>query len=88
VHATIPGPLIRDRIITLTVCSRHGRPQTHRIRFTADSSPPGWSYAFIPLGLLIFVVIRTATRTRIALPWPFCDSCRARRRIVFGLAAL
>jgi hypothetical protein len=88
VHTTIPGPLLRDRVIVLTVCSRHGRPQTHRIRFTAESSPPGWSYALIPLGMLFFWIVRALTRTRIEIPWPFCDSCRRRRRAVFALAAL
>jgi hypothetical protein len=88
VRTTIPGPLIRDRIITLTVCSRHGRPQTHRIRFTAESSPPGWSYALIPAGMLFFWLARVLTRARIDLSWPFCDSCRRRRRAIFALAAL
>jgi hypothetical protein len=63
-----------------TVCARHGQPGTLRARTEFESAPAGWSYAFIPLGLLVFVLIRAATRKRIDAPvWYYCDSCRSMR---------
>jgi hypothetical protein len=65
-----------------TVCVRHGQPGTLRARTEFESAPARWSYAFIPLGLLIFVLIRAATRKRIDAPaWYYCDSCRSMRRV-------
>lgn len=69
------------------VCSRHGQPATYRRRIVIESSPPGWTYATIPAGLLIFGILRAVFRKAIVAPaWPFCDRCRRRRIIAIAIA--
>jgi hypothetical protein len=70
------------------VCSRHGLPATRRSRMVIESSPPGWTYATIPAGLLIFGILRAIMRKAIVAPaWPFCDRCRRRRGIAIAIAS-
>jgi len=71
------------------VCSRHGRHATRRSRAVIESSPPGWVYATIPAGLLIFLILRAALRKSIVAPaWPFCDRCQRRRATVIAIASV
>ncbi|MEV0460833.1 hypothetical protein [Catellatospora methionotrophica] len=64
-----------------SVCSRHGLPATLRARTRFESAPAGWTYALIPLGLLVFLIVRAATRQVVDAPvWHYCDRCRSRRR--------
>jgi hypothetical protein len=66
-------------------CSAHGRPVTARKRTRIESTPPGWVWALLPLGLLIFLVVRAATRKAIfAAGWGFCASCVLTRRAWMG----
>jgi hypothetical protein len=52
-----------------------------------ESSPPGWTYATIPAGLLIFGILRAVFRKAIVAPaWPFCDRCRRRRGVAIAVA--
>jgi hypothetical protein len=69
------------------VCSRHGQPLAYRRRMVIESSPPGWTYATIPAGLLIFGILRAVFRKAIVTPaWPFCDRCRRRRAVAIAIA--
>lgn len=72
-----------------SVCSRHGQAATLRARTRFESAPAGWTYALIPLGLLVFLIVRAATRVVVDAPvWHYCDRCRRRRRqqrVWFGL---
>jgi len=68
-----------------TVCSRHGRPQVRRLGFAVESSPAGWTYALLLAGLLPYFIARAASRRTIGTrPWPFCDRCLRRRRLVIA----
>jgi hypothetical protein len=70
------------------VCSRHGRPEIRRGRMVIESKPPGWTYATIPAGLLIFAVLRAVLRKAIVTPaWPFCERCGRRRTIAIAIAS-
>ncbi|GAB4050712.1 hypothetical protein [Catellatospora paridis] len=72
-----------------SVCSRHGLPPTLRARTRFESAPAGWTYALIPLGLLVFLIVRATTRQVVDAPvWHYCGRCRTRRRrqrVWFGL---
>jgi hypothetical protein len=70
------------------VCSRHGEPPTRRSRMVIESRAPGWTYAAIPAGLLLFWVLRAVFRKSIVTPaWPFCDRCRRRRALAIVIAS-
>ncbi|GHJ49169.1 hypothetical protein Cs7R123_65110 [Catellatospora sp. TT07R-123] len=89
-HTRLPVAWVRAGHGIPTVCSRHGLPATLRAHTGFESSPPGWTYATIPLGLFLFFIVRAATRKRVEAPvWHYCDRCRALRRnarAVFGSA--
>jgi hypothetical protein len=70
------------------VCSRHGEPPTRRRRMVIESRAPGWTYATIPAGLLLFWILRAVFRKAIVTPaWPFCDRCRRRRAVAMVIAS-
>jgi hypothetical protein len=81
--------LVRNGSGIPDVCSRHGEPPTRRRRIVIESSPPGWTYALIPFGMLPFGVVRAVLRRAIVAPvWPFCDRCRRRRGIAIAIASV
>jgi hypothetical protein len=52
-----------------------------------ESSPPGWTYATIPAGLVLFGILRAVFRKAIVTPaWPFCNRCRRRRATAIASA--
>lgn len=62
------------------VCAKHGRPEVRRAKTTPVSPIPGWMYALIVAGFMIFIIVRVATRKALTIPaWPFCESCVRRR---------
>ncbi|MBB5866905.1 hypothetical protein F4553_000284 [Allocatelliglobosispora scoriae] len=73
------------------VCAAHGNPATVRMETRIESSPPGWVWATLPLGLLVFFILRAALRRSVTAPsWGFCRDCLVtrRNRLVTGLALL
>lgn len=73
------------------VCAAHGNPVADRRRTRIESAPPAWVWALLPLGLLIFFIVRAATRKAIfAAGWGFCGACRRTRvtRFIAGIALL
>jgi hypothetical protein len=53
-----------------------------------ESRAPGWTYAAIPAGLLLFWILRAVFRKAIVAPaWPFCDRCRSRRLVAIVIAS-
>jgi hypothetical protein len=61
------------------------------MRTRIESSPPGWVWALLPLGLLIFFVLRAALRKSVTVPnWGFCRTCLVSlmTRLFTGLALL
>lgn len=58
------------------ICAAHGNPVVIRKQTRIESSPPGWVWALLPLGLLIFFIVRAAMRKAIVAPnWGFCREC-------------
>jgi hypothetical protein len=87
VGALIPATWVRSGHGIPDLCSRHGERPTRRRRIVIESSPPGWTYATIPAGLLIFGILRAVFRKAIVAPaWPFCDRCRRRRAVAIATA--
>jgi len=62
------------------VCARHGVPATTAVRRTFATAPPVWSYLLIILGVLIFLIVVLATRTKIDTALPACEQCGQDRR--------
>ena len=86
--AQIPAVWVRTGVGIPDLCSRHGEQPTRRSCMVIESSPPGWTYATIPAGLVIFGVLRAAFRKAIITPaWPFCDRCRRRRAAAITTAS-
>jgi hypothetical protein len=70
------------------VCARHGRAATQLKSLRFASRPRPWSYAFIPLGLLFFLIALVALREDVWAPrWPWCERCTVQRvvRLVAGI---
>jgi hypothetical protein len=64
------------------VCARHGRATNHVKSLRFASRPPAWTYALIPLGLVIFLIAVVVVRKDVWAPkWPCaagaagCGSC-------------
>jgi hypothetical protein len=73
------------------VCAAHGNPVALRRQTRIESSPPGWVWALLPFGLLIFFIVRAALRKAVIAPsWGFCRDCVKSQvtRLITGLALL
>ena len=84
----LPASMVSHGVGLPDVCSRHGRPATHRRQMVIESRSPGWTYVTILAGLLLFWILRAVFRKAIVTPaWPFCDHCRRRRLVAIVLAS-
>jgi uncharacterized membrane protein YdcZ (DUF606 family) len=62
------------------VCARHGVPATKAEKRTFATAPPRWSYLLIVLGVLIFLIVVLATRTKVDTNLPACEQCGKDRK--------
>jgi hypothetical protein len=71
------------------ICARHGGPATSFRKAIFHTKAPLWSYALIPLGLLIFAIVTLVIRTSVPSRLPTCGQCSVdRRRFIAGVLSL
>ncbi|MCP2327023.1 hypothetical protein HDA40_005530 [Hamadaea flava] len=59
---------------------RHGAKAELTASVAIESAPAPWTGALIPLGGIVFVAVRAATRRVVTAPrWAFCTRCRSLR---------
>lgn len=65
-----------------TVCARHGAKAELTASVAIESAPAPWTWALIPLGGIVFLAVRAATRRVVTAPrWAFCARCRSLRHL-------
>jgi hypothetical protein len=70
-------------------CTRHHRPAYRQRKITFLSTLPLWSYLFIMVGILIFVIVALVVRKKVtSAAWPLCEDCVATRRRSMGMVAI
>jgi hypothetical protein len=71
------------------ICARHGGPPTSFRQAKFYTRAPLWTYALIPLGLLVFAIVTLTMRTTVPSRLPACGRCSAdRRRFIAGVISL
>ena len=70
------------------VCARHGVPATTAARRTFATPPPVWSYLLIVLGVVVFLIVVLATRTKVDTALPGCEQCGQERRRFWSYLAV
>ena len=91
VEVRIPAQFVATGWGIPTVCARHGEPAVVRKRAAFISRNPGWSYALVLAGVIVFVMVAAAIRkTVVARAWPFCARCNkeSRHDVTAGLGLL
>ncbi|WP_027346821.1 hypothetical protein [Hamadaea tsunoensis] len=78
-QVSIPAYWVANGFHT-TVCTRHGAAATRTPATRFESAPAPWTWATLPLGGVVFLAIRAATRRVVDVPrWAYCDRCGRRR---------
>jgi hypothetical protein len=71
------------------ICARHGSPATSFRQAKFYTKAPPWTYVFILIGLLIFVIVTLAIRTTVPCRLPTCSQCSVdRRRFIAGVLSM
>jgi hypothetical protein len=74
VKVDVPAIFVATGSETPTVCVRHGEPAVERMKIRFISHTSGW---LILLGVIVYLVVATATRKTVVSPaWPFCVRCK------------
>jgi hypothetical protein len=87
-HVTIPARWVAGGFRT-SVCARHGVPAELTVATRLESAPAPWTWALVPLGGIVFLLVRAVTRRELPAPrWAFCGRCQSRRlrRLAAGWA--